>query len=220
MSRRTKFMSLSLVSFAALIVSLSLFPVPGSGGKPSASIPLKAGFVPVDDGVGNRLEMIRNGGALAGNQDAFWQMGEGTQDVHVRILDPANYGPLQIYIPKRSGFYVDVFFAWPPAAWQNPNLAKCGWPNFLRSYSVANEGTDVLSASTFSFQTSMMLIETTDEDGRSILQNTGGYLNLSKMGINGYPSIAMAQSTILRTSLLGTVLFDGMSYSRKEGTSC
>jgi len=176
-------------------VFLALFAVPGSGAKPTRPIPLKAVFIPiVEPMTGNHLENIQNGvGALPVGEYAFWHMGEGTRDVHVRILEPGQYGPLQIYIPIESGFSVNVLFDWPPVAWVEPNQARCGWPPFF----VTTSGTSAITPKIFSMQTKNVLVESTDPDTNILdLKDTGAYLDFSTMGINGNPARAMVQSTI------------------------
>lgn len=196
---------------ALFLFGLFFVTAEAGSGKPSASIPLKASFLPILEN-GIDVSMIRNGvGPVPEGQYAFWHMGEGGQAVHVRILDPVNYGPLQIYIPIESGFTAHVFFSWPPVIWHNPSLDRCGWPPFLRPYSPTNDGVDVLAPKTFIFSTGMILEEVTSE-GVTVLQNTNVYLNLSKMGVGTYPSKKMAQSQIKLEDNASRVFWLGDKY--------
>lgn len=146
-------------------------------GRPSPAIPLKATFMG-----GN----IQNGtGPLPDGQYYFYHQGERGWDVHCRILQPVEYGPLQLYAAIESGFRVNFYFDWPPVSIAVPNPAKCSWPPFLRSYDPDNppkDVTDVYSGTVFLFETRNKFNEVYDKDGVLTLQNSGVYLNLSTMG--------------------------------------
>lgn len=175
-----------LVGLAVLVVLIVAHPAASSAspgnqakgqGKPSPAIPLKATFMG-----GN----IQNGpGPLPDGQYYFYHEGEGGRDVHCRILQPVEYGPLQLYAAVESGFRVNFYFDWPPVSTAVPNPAKCGWPPFLRPYNPGNSGTDFYSGTVFLFQTGNRFNEVYDEvNGVWTLQNSGVYLNLSKMTAN------------------------------------
>ena len=60
----------------------------------------------------------------------------------------------------------------------------------------ARVGTDVVAPKVLSFQTGNRLEPFEESEGVWILQDTGVYLNLSTMGVNGNPLSAKAKSTI------------------------
>jgi hypothetical protein len=179
MSRQIKI--ISLVFVAAFVVLWGVIPAQNKGGgKPSPYITLRAAFRSLN------TDNIQNWcGALPEGEYAFWHMGEGTRDVHVRIIEPDEYGRLQFYVPNKSGYWVKLLFTWPPMNWETPDPKQCKWPIFLNPEMM---GTDELQPEVFSFQTNQIYIVENDPipenpNGKK-LTNTGIDLNLSRMGID------------------------------------
>ena len=175
MFRRIVFVCSVLAFLTGLATSTALPEDQAKGqGKPSPAIPLKATFMG-----GN----IQNGtGPLPEGQYLFYHQGEGGADVHCRILQPIEYGPLQLYVPEASGFRVNFYFTWPPVSTAVPDPLKCSWPPFLKPSfpPPPTDWVDAYSGPVFLFETRNRFIEVT-KDGVTTLENSGVYLNLSKM---------------------------------------
>jgi len=159
------------------LAAVAAYPASSGGqskgrGKPSPAIPLKGTFM---------TGSIQNaGGPLPEGQYYFVHQGEGGTEVHCRILEPVEYGPLQIYVPVESGLRVYFYFSWPPVSSAVPDPLKCGWPPFLTGPS----GVDAYSGTIFLFRTRNRFVEEVTDEGIRTLKDSGVYLNLATMGEN------------------------------------